>query len=634
MTSGKRIVIIGPNFFLKDRDRVWSCLAKKLEKEKADCVIFVNSNLIGSLAKEISSEIKIGYYLDYLNWDKMWNAYYWCWEITRNWFKDPKVESILNREFPLGVSPAYLNELDTFQKIVRPVRHIVHLQSLFKQTTECKSYVIISSSPSFLRLTELVMTHYFPSRKVSIEKILLTPEEDSLPKHVNLKGLLPKLFRVFEALLLDVRSYFKHRYTKKAKQLYPVVFEYHRITMSLISQRRKMISQKIYPVFLLYAFDISAKRFLFRHDIPFINVQSFLENFRMLFPWAFSKRDLILPRNYNLYYDGVPLFQHPELELLEDIKQKIGVWKYRKERYSRLIKKYKIKCCVTCSHVSDMQKLIFAVTKEHMIPSISLQHGMLNKIKTACDRIYSDYYMAWGHKEVEDFEEVYPGNKGKIEVIGSMVYDEIDVTKRNLPKKEIICKELSIPISNNIVLYAPPDDSGMIWSPFTHYDLFERQAVSVIKVLSTFKDVTLIINLHPMHTSRLFQEYVEQSTNIVLLKDYNIFSLISVSDCVLFSGSTVGMDAMHWQVPIIQLALHGSWLPLIFVEYNAALSASSETDLHTKLHQALYDPDTKQKLIEGQKKMIRDYMGPVDGMAHKRFVEFLNQLVTNRNECY
>ncbi|MEI5915416.1 CDP-glycerol glycerophosphotransferase family protein [Bacillus albus] len=173
------------------------------------------------------------------------------------------------------------------------------------------------------------------------------------------------------------------------------------------------------------------------------------------------------------------------------------------------------------------------------IPSYCLQHGAIMG-EEAYFPVFATKQVVYGKYE-RDWYLQKGVSESQIEIIGHPRYDEI-FDRAYMDKKNLL-KKLKIDPSTKVVFIAT--------QPFKTSFYIE-----LIEELVKDKNITVIIKPHPWEKSRnLVSEYVRLSNlypNVkYITNEVNMYDVIFNANLVVISNSTVGLEAMLLDIPVI-----------------------------------------------------------------------------------
>ncbi|GAH91176.1 unnamed protein product, partial [marine sediment metagenome] len=123
----------------------------------------------------------------------------------------------------------------------------------------------------------------------------------------------------------------------------------------------------------------------------------------------------------------------------------------------------------------------------------------------------------------------------------------------------------------------------------------------------------------------------EENIKVTITKDY-LWELIASSDLVIISNSTVGLDAMILDKPVVMVNLGRQVEGIAYVSSGAALGAYSLEDIAPAVREALSNEQVRQDLAEARKRFIYEYAYIQDGKAAKRIADLIVQMAAETKD--
>lgn len=307
--------------------------------------------------------------------------------------------------------------------------------------------------------------------------------------------------------------------------------------------------------------------------------------------------------NYQLY--SLAFFYNVSKKMLEKIKPN--------------------KIILTCSYTIKYAMIVAA--KELGIETIELQHGsitedskgyFLNGVKKY---VLPDYFISYSKEEEELLTKKSFFGKLQMLPLGCPRYDFLNDYKTN--KKEFI-EKYNISKDKKILFWATqPNDKSST--------LLKEDSMNVECVFSTLqkkKDWFLIIKLHPRENyreSKKIYELINEKYNIdYLLLESNqeiTYDCIYVANATIIKHTTVGMESILMNKPVINFELVKN-LPLnLFTELSSKLIIKKKKDLSKYLNLVL---DYKYiKLFKKERKIyVKNHFANF-GSSSKKIVEHI-----------
>jgi hypothetical protein len=134
-----------------------------------------------------------------------------------------------------------------------------------------------------------------------------------------------------------------------------------------------------------------------------------------------------------------------------------------------------------------------------------------------------------------------------------------------------------------------------------------------------------LIKLHPREGgAEVYRSLLSKltDTTVLIVKDeVDLATVLTACDALLTVRSTIGLEAMMMDVPVIVFEDEGETGksdPLDYVQYGAAFGVYSEKDLAPTISAVLFDANTRAGLTEASKSYVYDHAYLQDGLAAVR----------------
>ncbi|MBP2201422.1 CDP-glycerol glycerophosphotransferase (TagB/SpsB family) [Methanococcus voltae] len=261
--------------------------------------------------------------------------------------------------------------------------------------------------------------------------------------------------------------------------------------------------------------------------------------------------------------------------------------------YYEAFKKIKPKKVVIMNSPLGITYAMHLAAKDLNITSIEIQHGIIHKNHPAYiipERYRStytlpNYLLSYGTYEKKLITNNSIWGENQVIPIGCSRYDFLanyKVDENKLRKKYDISED------KKILFWATNS-----FDPIT-YNNGEREQ-SADEIFSTIKnndDWHLIIKFHPnedYNSSFKFYEHYKnkydlENCTILGFEEINTYDCIAISDCFISRGSTVGMEAILMNKPVVNIELIESWDLSMFKELNSSLIINKKGDLENFLN--------------------------------------------------
>lgn len=253
------------------------------------------------------------------------------------------------------------------------------------------------------------------------------------------------------------------------------------------------------------------------------------------------------------------------------------------------------------------------------IPVIMLQHG-LDCEHRYLDEAYASNIAVWGGQRLTRYR-----NKSTwqphISVTGNPEYDQFrPPTKINS-------------VGNYWLWLTRPHTPEKCYAPSRTPDEGLALLNALIDAVKKLPGARLVIKAHPYDYSALYERIVldQGLQGVVEISGQTVHELIPHASLVITEDSSAGLDALFAGKPLVHAHFAESAPAMPFVEYGAALSGFTREQLvESILCISALDYKQTQGFLAGQIEFIRDFAGPCDGNAGKRFVQYVGEIVCQK----
>jgi hypothetical protein len=336
----------------------------------------------------------------------------------------------------------------------------------------------------------------------------------------------------------------------------------------------------------------------------------------------------------DLVYNNIPL-----TEILQERFQKffshesLILFNYIVET-EKFVKKIRPSVVVLMEDITPIYRAIISVCKMNGIPTLVIQHGIQSADMKGFHvmPVEADKQAIWGN--ISKKWAVERGKAPETQVVtGNPRYDLI-VTMENKPEKEklSICGKLGLMPRKGIVVVATTWYSGV-----TSCYVPEEVEVFIWKTLEAmreFPEKQVVIKLHPSYHAE-YEEITravmnELQINNVVITEHFLWELLSICDLSIIDFSTVGLEAMLFDKPVI------TFDPMKTSELNpyagtgAVLEVYEEKDLVPAIKDALYNKKVQERLAEARKRFVYEYAYLRDGKAALRVAKLIEQMIKEK----
>ncbi len=189
----------------------------------------------------------------------------------------------------------------------------------------------------------------------------------------------------------------------------------------------------------------------------------------------------------------------------------------------------------------------------------------------------------------------------------------------------MVMKELGIPENKGLIVLATGSVVGWLWEEKQLEELME----TLINAMAEFPDKQLVIKLHPAEEIEEYQKILEKigGSRVILCRDTDIHQLLYACDLLLTIHSTVALEAMIFNKPVITINFSGKPDLMPYAESGAAIGVYRKKDLLPAMKRALYDPQIRKNLGQKSKRFVSEHVYKLDGQASKRVAELIVRLI-------
>ena len=284
------------------------------------------------------------------------------------------------------------------------------------------------------------------------------------------------------------------------------------------------------------------------------------------------------------------------------------------EALHKVVKQELVESVILTSQNSIFEKALLAVAKLHDIPVVLVQHGLGEGVVNP-DIFQNTKIAVFGGMSKKRLLKVGI-SENNITVVGPIIFDEISrykKLKKEEPKKE----------KNEIMIITEPFVESNRVSKNKYFTYIKK----IIREINTIDKVNVTIKLHPS------EKGLETYKKIVKEMSYNnvkvtqkvgssyLYQSIIESDLVIEFGSTVAVEAMILDVPVITT----NFCPISGGNYDLIQQCEGtyKVDHREDISKKITDILGNDSLKEQRKKAIEYMCGDIDGKASERITEII-----------
>lgn len=278
---------------------------------------------------------------------------------------------------------------------------------------------------------------------------------------------------------------------------------------------------------------------------------------------------------------------------------------------------------VTASDASFWGRCATLEATRRGIPSLTLQHGMMVGT-SAYAPVVSSQFAAWGEASARWLRaRAVPAEK--LVVTGAPRLDHI--VNRSPASREVIAAKLSIdPGTRWVVLATNP-------ITFAHNAALLRAARGGIRAWG--EKAILLVKLHPSEDPVPYRAMVARDAGVAIVHhgEVPLYDLLASAEVLLTFHSSVGVEAMLLDRPVISLEAFGDENPIPYAREGAAASARSADELAEILRREIAPGHEAGQRRERRSRFVRDNLFAADGKSAERVRDLIRTLAAGGSAC-
>lgn len=209
----------------------------------------------------------------------------------------------------------------------------------------------------------------------------------------------------------------------------------------------------------------------------------------------------------------------------------------------------------------------------------------------------------------------------RVFITGQPRFDLIGRTESN---RGLIMAELGLPENQDIIVLAT-QPLGALWTEKDKKEFIQTVVGAVIE----FPEKRLIIKLHPSEKIEEYQEMLAgmDDNKAIICQSIDLYGLLNACDLLMTVHSTVALEAMILNKPVITINLTGRPDAMPYAQSGAALGVYRKEDLAPSIRKALYDPEVSKETERNRRKFVSEHAYKLDGQATKRVAALIIRLI-------
>lgn len=275
---------------------------------------------------------------------------------------------------------------------------------------------------------------------------------------------------------------------------------------------------------------------------------------------------------------------------------------------------------VVFGDITKFARTAALAAKARGIKTLMLQHGGLEDIHLFGNEIITDKIALFGSR----YEDIYLKmgiSKKRLAVVGNVLYDRLIKMMNGFDKKKVF-GELGLALDKKLVTYMSV--------PELNESEQEALMAPLLEGIHSLKNVQLVIKLHPTERDIDLHKKIAEKYRIdaKIIKDYDTYKLIWVSDAVITTYSTVGSETAVIGRPLITLNYFDKTHIADYSGEGIALPAM-KNNVAEVIEKALYDENARQKMKMSQDMFAEKSSHMLDGKAGERIKELIEKMASS-----
>ena len=297
------------------------------------------------------------------------------------------------------------------------------------------------------------------------------------------------------------------------------------------------------------------------------------------------------------------------------------------ESIKRLLSHFSINRVLLRSSSKDHFYLTAKLASQLKIPSIELQHGLLDS-ETALwcfAPVRVDCFAAYGKLTKEILIRNY-SDPQRIFEVGSSRFDRYLTQKPDKQSIEVLRTHLNIDPSFPVILLIVPAMINLIrpwiYTSFDVVEIFRRFR----KLQHEIKGLQIIVKLRPTSIQEKFYREAAAEIfkkNAIITQYQDLKPLLQLSNVVVSPNSTIILEAMIIGKPVILYTIRGGASQFQLFERAGALRIARNLDeLFSQTHSLIFDKNAQEQLIKNARIFLeKNYR--FDGKSSARIIKLL-----------
>ena len=296
----------------------------------------------------------------------------------------------------------------------------------------------------------------------------------------------------------------------------------------------------------------------------------------------------------------------------------------------KLFEKININCILSLYDIGETEK-IFLNCKNVNVSSFLLEHGFslffdeskrfgtLSSYDTFMDKI-----AVWSNHQKEFLVSNFNIESNRIYAIGSPRHDKLTKIEEKNTHNDTL----------NVLIAPTPITQLQGFDTTEIHEKFEKLIKRLCKIFQEkHPKVNLVFKIHPSqseHNDEIKEKIEKYSKKSQIHLLTPILGLIQSSDLVItitpegWAPSTIVLESMSLGKPVMNIVLDQKFLPFEYVNQNAVLAISDDSNLESNIDKILFDNEFRQKLSMNGKNFTKNFLNNF-GCASEKLANILKE---------
>lgn len=288
---------------------------------------------------------------------------------------------------------------------------------------------------------------------------------------------------------------------------------------------------------------------------------------------------------------------------------------------------------ITENDSTVMERTLVQVANHRGIPTLVLQHGMTSGGESGkSTRTYVDHGFFPLHASgiavygaiTRDLFVTKGVSPARIHMTGCPRFDE-HFLRKDYPERKAFYAALGIPPEKKVVVYAntPGYKNGYSTEYHLRFQEIEALTASIVRTIGQIPGTHLIIKMKDVSMKDRI-DIIERHLggfpeNVSVVYDVDIPALLYHTDLFVGSWSTMCLEALIFDKPVLTVNLTGRPDPMPFAEMGAAVGIYTEADMLPIFRRMIFDETFRQANAPARQKFVQNYLCSYHGDGKERF---------------